>query len=155
MTARHRAVRFLLGTFLVYALLVATHLGEFWPFSIYPMFSQGANPWARAVVRELPPDADFAWRPHIAAELPGDPFPLLPNGIDPIDLANFVSKTKQWHGERVAGLRHMFYDQVDEKRLLVVRVDGRIDETDTVRVLFTPYALIGPDTTALNPALPR
>lgn len=35
----------------VYGLLVAIHLGEFWPFSIYPMFSQTGNPWTGAAER--------------------------------------------------------------------------------------------------------
>ena len=58
MTFRRKALRITLGTLIVYALLVATHLGEFWPFSIYPMFSQAGNPWSRAVVREMPPGTD-------------------------------------------------------------------------------------------------
>lgn len=53
-----RALHIVGGVLVVYALLVATHLGEFWPFSIYPMFSQAGTPWTRAVVRELPSQTD-------------------------------------------------------------------------------------------------
>jgi hypothetical protein len=38
---------------LIYAVLVASHEGEFWPFSIYPMFSQAGNPWTRAMVIDV------------------------------------------------------------------------------------------------------
>jgi hypothetical protein len=156
MSRYKRSVTALVAAFLVYGVLTATHLGEFWPFSIYPMFSQGGNPWSRAVVRDVTqsPD-DMAWQIYAREDLPGAPFAVLPNGIDPIDLANFVSKTDRWDDARVAGLRRMFYDQIDERRLLVMRVNGRIDGGDSVRVEFVPYALIGPDTTALNPSLPR
>lgn len=156
MSRYKRSVTALVAMFLAYGVLTATHLGEFWPFSIYPMFSQGGNPWSRAVVRDVTqgPD-DVAWQVYAREDLPGAPFAVLPNGIDPIDLANFVSKTDRWDADRVAGLRRMFYDQLDARRLLVMRVNGRIDEQDSVAVEFVPYALIGPDTTAVNPSLPR
>ena len=34
----------LVSLFMLQTLLVSTHLGEFWPFSIYPMFSRGGHP---------------------------------------------------------------------------------------------------------------
>lgn len=33
------------ATMVVFAVLVGTHEGEFWTFSIDPMFSQAGNPW--------------------------------------------------------------------------------------------------------------
>jgi hypothetical protein len=151
-----RAIRLLLATLLVYAALVVTHLGEFWPFSIYPMFSRGGHPWSRTLVRDVTTDSDsLDWREVTLGDLPGEPFALAPNGIDQIDLANFVSKTEHWNAARVAGLERMFYDQIETKRLLVFRADGRIDEDDTVRITFVPYALLGTGGTRLNPTLPR
>lgn len=38
---------------LINILLVSTHRGEFWPFSIFPMFSQAGNPWSRGVVENV------------------------------------------------------------------------------------------------------
>lgn len=148
-----RSLLLLGGTFLVYALLVATHLGEFWPFSIYPMFSQGGHPWSRAVVLDVSDEAAIDWAERDVDALPGTPYPLLPNGIDPIDLANFVSKTTTWDADRLAGLQRMFYDQLDDRRLLVVRVDGHIDERDSVVVRFRPTALLAQDTAYVAPAL--
>src|SRR5690625_1138715 len=48
-----KALKILGVLFLVHAILVSTHEGEFWPFSIYPMFSQAGNPWARAMVLDV------------------------------------------------------------------------------------------------------
>jgi hypothetical protein len=150
-----RAVRALLVTFVIYGLLVASHLGEFWPFSIYPMFSRGGNPWSRAVVRTVPADADATWQTATAKDLPGKPYPLLDHGIDPIDLSNFVSKTTTWHANRVQGLRDMFQaDELGARDLVVMRVNGRIDARDSVIVEFVPYARLGADTTRLHPDLP-
>ena len=149
-----RAFRILVGTLLVYGVLVATHLGEFWPFTIYPMFSQGGQPWSRVVVRDVAasPDA-IQWRPSSVSTLPGQPFPLAKHGISPIDLANFVSKSERWDSARVAGLKQMFYDQLEERSLLVMRVNGRIDESDSVRVEFVPYVFLNLEHATLHPRL--
>lgn len=151
-----RARNTLIVTFLAYALLVATNLGEFWPFSIFPMFSQGGIPWSRAVVRDVSDDPESVrWGRITAAELPGDAYPLLEHGVNPIDLANFVSKTRSWHEERVDGLRRMFgEDELARRRVLVVRADGELIG-DSVAVTFVPYALMLSDTTLLHPDLPR
>lgn len=150
-----RAGRLLVGTLLVYALLVATHEGEFWPFSIYPMFSQAGNPWSRAVVRDVSQDtATLHWDTVARENLPGQPFPLRPNGIDNIDLANFVSKTQTWSPPRVKGLRSLFADHLADHDLLVMRVNGRMAAGDSVVVDYVPYVYMSADSTALRPALP-
>lgn len=151
--AMRRAGRAMIVTFLVYAMLVAAHLGEFWPFSIYPMFSKGGNPWSRSVVRVVDTDSLANWQSYSANDLPGIAYPLLEHGVDPIDLSNFVSKTKTWSLERVEGLRDMFYADNLDQTLLVMRVNGRITEADSVVVEFVPYALINRSGASLNPGL--
>ena len=155
-SVRRRARRTLLGTLLVYALLVATHLGEFWPFSIYPMFSQGGNDWSRAVVRAVPDTLDPAWEATSEVEaLPGTGFPLTRHGIDPIDLSNYVSKTDAWTPKRAAGLRTMFGAETDRRTFLVMRVNGHMTARDSVAVEYVPYALVDDGSVSLNPSLPR
>ena len=143
----------LLTSFVVYGLLVSTNEGEFWPFSIYPMFSQGGNDWSRALVREV--EADHAdWDTLAVRSLPGKPFPLLQHGIDPIDLANFVSKTRVWNDARVDGLRRMFGEDLDRPGgLLVLRVNGRMTTPDSIGVEAVPYALLTSSGAELNPVL--
>ena len=152
---RRRSAQALLLTLFVYALLVATHKGEFWPFSIYPMFSQAGDPWSRAVVRDVSAEVDStAWTPYQAPDrLPGTAFALGPHDIVPIDLANFVFKTETWTPRRVEGLRTMFRGSLDNRSLLVMRVNGRLTPTDSIVVEYVPHAYLGPDTTALNPDL--
>lgn len=150
-----RALRIVGGVLVVYALLVATHLGEFWPFSIYPMFSQAGNPWTRAVVRELPSQTDpdtLSWEAVSLQELPGAPYPVAPKGINQNDVANYVSKTDRWTDERVQGLRSLFTKgRTLSSPLLVYRVRGKL-EADTVAVTATPVLLFEPDTTRLHPS---
>lgn len=151
-----RAIRLVLATLVVYGALVVTHLGEFWPFSIYPMFSRGGHPWSRTLVRDITTAPDsLDWREVKLADLPGEPFALARNGIDQIDLANFVSRTEHWNAARISGLERMFHDQIERKRLLVFRADGRIDEDDSVRITFVPYALLEANGTQINPTLSR
>jgi hypothetical protein len=151
-----RAKNLLAGSFLLYAVLVATNLGEFWPFSIYPMFSQGGNPWSRALVRDVTGEPfDSTWQTVSWADLPGSPFATMPNGLDHTDLANFVSKTERWNEERVGGLRTMFRAHTGERDLLVMRANGRMIEGDSVLVEFVPYVLLSGGRALANPELPR
>lgn len=153
-SALRRAGRLLLWTLVVYALLVATHRGEFWPFSIYPMFSQAGNPWSRAVVRDVSDEpSPLHWDTTSLDSLPGRPFALRPNGIDNIDLANFVSKTETWTQKRIDGLRSLFTDALSDHQLLVMRVNGRMTQDDSVVVDFVPYVYMSADSTALHPNL--
>lgn len=143
----------------VYALTVAVNLGEFWPFSIYPMFSQAGNPWSRSVVREVPPGDTLSWDTTALADIPGQPYGVRSGGVDPIDLANFVSKTKEWDQDRVEARQLMLLADPpkDPLRLMVYRVRARLTETDSVAITATPYVLVGtdlaPDESHLNPEL--
>lgn len=150
-----RAGRLLLCTFLVYGVLVATHRGEFWPFSIYPMFSQAGNPWSRAVVRDVSEaDRPPPWTPSSRRNLPGRPFALQSLRISNIDLSNFVSKTDTWTPQRVDGLRSQFSDHLADHTLLVMRVNGRMREgRDSVVVEYVPYVYLHADSSALHPKL--
>jgi len=157
MNMYRKSIRVIGGVLVVYALLVATHLGEFWPFSIYPMFSQAGNPWSRSLVREMPPemaDAEaLSWSSTTLADVPGAPYPLVPRGINQNDVANYVSKTKTWTPERIRGLRSIFAKNRElPAPLLVLRVRGEL-AGDSVAVQATPVMLFAPDTTYLNPSL--
>jgi hypothetical protein len=155
MSAYRRAVHALAVVFVVYGLLVATHLGEFWPFSIYPMFSQGGRPWSRAVVRVVPEDVPTNWATAGAETLPGRPYALAEHGVNALDLAGFLTATETWDADRVDGLRTMLEaDGLHGRALLVMRVNGRIAERDSVVMRFKPYAHLTSDTTQLHPSLP-
>lgn len=155
MKLQNRSLRIVGGVLVVYALLVATHLGEFWPFSIYPMFSQAGKPWSRAIVRALPEDTDpdsVHWQPISFDRLPGAPYPLSVHGINQNDLATFLAKTETWTPTRVQGLQSLFVKNRHIPRpLLLYRVRGEISG-DSVRVTAIPVMLVSNNGTHLNPS---
>lgn len=139
---------------IVYAGTVAVNLGEFWPFSIYPMFSQGGNTWHRSLVREFAPEDSISWEPASLDALPGDPFSVRSLGVDPIDLANFVSKTITWDEARVAALRRMFFKETNPSNAIVVyRVTGELTDNADVRIEARPYVVISPAGDRVSPEL--
>ena len=164
-----RGGRLLLGILIVYTVLVLLHLGhfgsvwppqetrhelgEFWPFSIYPMFSRGGHPWVRTHMREVADASDpQLWQTRSFTDLPGTPYALGPRGINQNDIANFISKARTWDARRVAGIRSVFEEDLRHKNLLIYRADGTI-AGDSVSVVFTPFLLMAPDTTYFNPDL--
>lgn len=153
MSFLEKAKKWLVGTFLVYALLVATNLGEFWPFSIYPMFSQAGNTWVRSVVRDVSNEdiQAFNWEPRLFLELDGEPFGVAAEGINQNDVANFVSKSDDWSDRRIRALRALFDNAIDDRSLLVYRVSGTLEEDRQIDVMWHPWILMTPDTTLLNP----
>ncbi len=153
-SATKKARNTLSAVLVVYVLTVAVNLGEFWPFSIFPMFSQGGNPWSRALVREMPTGDAVSWNSAGLDDLPGIPFGVASKGIDPIDLANFVSKTQRWDPTRVRALSTMlFASETPDRRLLVFRVQAQLLDDGEVAVEATPYVLIAPGGILLNPII--
>ncbi len=116
------------GVLIVYAALVATHEGEFWPFSIYPMFSQAAKPWVRTVAYEIDEGATerLRWQPQPRSALPGAPFAAAVHGIEVIDLAKYVSMTERWDERRILGLKKMLGEHAS-RQLVFYRVSGWLE----------------------------
>ena len=140
---------------IVYALLVATHEGEFWPFSIYPMFSQAGNPWTRAMLIDVTDaDSDEFWRPQSPDDKAGPPVPLRAYGVDQIDYSNFISQTKNWTPQRRDALHQMFgINQIGENRWLAAKVHGEMIGEDSVSVRIEPFLLMTADSVYMNPLL--
>lgn len=153
MTYLEKSKRLLGGTFIVYALLVATNLGEFWPFSIYPMFSQAGRSWVRTIVRDVSdrPVAPQDWTPVNMESLDGLPYALEPVGINQNDVANFVSKSSQWTPQRTEAIRRVYREALRDRTLLVYRAQGTLSDDGSISVAFTPYVLMSPDSTWLHP----
>lgn len=152
---KKKSIRVTLITLVIYAALVATHLGEYWPFSIYPMFSKAGNPWTRALVRDVTSTEEGdLWNVTSFEELTGNPVAMESIGVDPIDYSNFVSKTKDWNPTRVAALRTMLgEDYLQNRDWMIYKVNGKLVGDDSVSVLATPWLLFKSDTTLFNPNL--
>lgn len=147
--------KILLAVLIVNLLLVSTHEGEFWPFSIFPMFSKAGNPWDRAVVERIEdPNGENLWEARPLDDVRQRVVGLDDYGIDTIDYSNFVSKTTDWNDRRVRALRDMLdIEDVQNEYWMVTKVSGYLTEEDSVVVKTQPLFLLSADTTLSNPNL--
>lgn len=140
-----RAVFLTLSLFVLHAALVATHRGEFWPFSIYPMFSTGAADWQKVVVREVSSDARDVMASNLGA-LPGRSFPLEDQDLSEHDLSNLVARTESWTSERREVLRRFFSTvDLEERTLLLIAVQPVIEGGNRVAFQTVPLLLVDAD----------
>ena len=148
MDSERKAFKAFVTIFLGFAVLVATHEGEFWPFSIYPMFSQAGKVWTRTMVREVPEslqkNPETLEVVYSLEHLPGQPFAMNQVGINQNDVSNFVEKVKNWDQEKVEGIRKLFSSELKDKSLLIYKVQGRLSSTDSDSVItsYTPFVLL-------------
>ena len=143
----------LLATLALDVILVATHEGEFWPFSIFPMFSQAGNPWSRGVLERIENKNDSTiWDNKTISEIEHRVVSLDSIGVDAIDYANFVSKTENWNQKRIIALRDLLnIAEYPNAQWMATRVKGYLTEDDSVVVEAVPLFLFTPDTTYKNP----
>ena len=147
--------RIISALLLINILLVSTHQGEFWPFSIFPMFSQAGKDWSRGVVENVQ-DTTLSdlWNTKSITEIEDRILPLQEYGIHEIDFANYISKTKKWNSQRINGLRSTFQiDQYPDQMWMVTRVIGTFDQQNEVVIKAIPMFLFTADTTLKNPLL--
>lgn len=150
--ATRRAIIAITATLAVYALAVMMHRGEFWPFSIYPMFARAGQPWTHALVVEIDPRWARDWGPWTQDDLPGVVFPTQSIGVSAEDLSQLIQLTASWTDDRVAVLRKLFGSALaDGRTLMLVRGDGRL--LDDVEVELSGLVVIAPDGHELNPRL--
>lgn len=139
---------------LVNIVLVATHDGEFWPFSIYPMFSQAGRQWSRGVIEQVEDTSAInLWETKPLAEIEDRVLPLKKYNIHEIDFANYINKTEIWTEERLFGLRNTFgINNYKDQKWMVTRVTGYL-VGDSVAIDAIPLFLYTADTTIKNPHL--
>lgn len=145
-SARRRAMAAVGVTLVVWALAVLPHHGEFWPFSIYPMFARAGRPWTNALMLEVSgPQDPGPWR---LDRLPGRVYPTTLAGVSAMDLSQLVKLTSEWTDERVRLLRKLFAPALAEGRtLMLVRADGHwVHEAE---VELTGIVVLGPEHTEL------
>ncbi len=141
--------------FLVFVFTVATHDGEFWPFSIFPMFSKAGNPWTRAMVLDVTNlENEELWKIHSLNERSAAAISLRKQGVDQIDFSNFVSKTNHWSETRTNALLTMFDNEVpQERQWMIAKVRGELDQEDLITVQIHPLFLLSNDRIIRNPLL--
>lgn len=156
-TFSRRGIKIIGFSLLIYAILVAPHEGEFWPFSIYPMFSKAGNPWTRAMVLDVTDkDQQEIWNRILLDNLETDVVPVGKYGVDQIDFSNFVVKTENWTPQRRRALITMFgSSEIAKSSWMVSKVRGELIGQDSVAIQITPFILVTSDSTATNPNLPE
>lgn len=156
MSFRQRSTRILGVSLGVIGILLATHLGEFWPFSIYPMFSQAGKTWTRSLIKDVTHEsAEKIWEVHMDVDhLPGDNFAITTVGINQNDVANYLQKAGRWTDRTVGGMRRLFEEELPYRDLLLYRVQGGYGpDGKTIQIKYTPFMLMKADTTIINPNL--
>jgi hypothetical protein len=125
-----------------YVALVASHGGEFWPFSMFPMFSGAGRPWQRALTVRVDEGLLHGELPASYAldHLPGEPFPLLAHGIPQNDLSSLVQRAERWDQAEQRAFGQLFNAlPCSALPLLVLRVRGSLAD-GAVEELATPLA---------------
>ncbi len=132
-----------LTVFIIYGLLVATHQGEFWPFSTYQMFSQGGLPWSKPVLVKLDEDSCSSARFTDLSDLDGQSVPLNRYGIDHRDFSNFTRHLNTPSQAESEALRHLLQPVLSDSPdgLCVIRIDAKSAE-DGVELHFTPVLFL-------------
>ena len=127
---------------LCYVALIATHGGEFWPFSVYPMFASAGKPWQRALVRVVAADEGTSPAGYELNELPGSALPLREHGVPQNDLSSLVQRAERWSDDELRALATMMGDLPCRAPLVVLRVRGSL-EAGVMSERATPVARVG------------
>ena len=145
--ARRRFKGLAIGIALVYAIIIVSADGEFWPFSKFPMFSRSGRPWTRAFVTEVSAaEAQVPLGEVWEKEVPGKPFALHHHHINQDDLSAVVRSYKGPLQQEQTDFLATYFDRVRHERTLILySVLGRFRPDRTVRERFTPIAIIGPE----------
>ena len=152
----NRGLKILGWLFLLSMVLVASHKGEFWPFSIYPMFSQAGNSWSRALLIEIEPDdTTNIWDEKPLGSIDQrNVVPVKRLGVDQIDYSNFISKTEHWTPGRINALKTLFPEQrLQGRTVMATKATGKLVRDDSVSVILLPMFLINADTIRVNPVI--
>lgn len=150
------AAALLILTLVISWILLACHEGEFFPFSIYPMFSGAGRPWSRALVRDVTHvEASAQWKTCDLRDLPGEAVALDPTGVETIDLADYINKTTIWTPQRLSGLRALFGAYPGSGRVWIIyRVTGHLIESG-IMLHSVPHIRLAGDSITHHPTLPH
>jgi len=156
-TLRQRALTWIAAVVVLAIPVLATHHGEFWPLSIYPMFSAAGKPWTRALAREVTGISEAElWSPrNFPEDLPGKPVLMHTLGVSQNDFSLMMKDTKLWDAAAELRLRKFFGEFLTSHNVLVFRVTGTLDQDGKMRLNTQPFVLLTRERTLFNPDLPH
>lgn len=112
------------GSLLLAVLLLASHGGEFWPFSYLPMFSKGGRPFSRMLVRDVGTVPPARYR---EPALLGEPFPLARAGIEQTDVSKLVASFgSELEPDEAHVLARLFEQPRRARTLLIYAAQGEL-----------------------------
>ncbi len=139
----------IIATLVIYGALVATHEGEFWPFSTYQMFSQGGLPWDKPVLLELDAEACKTSEFSSLEELNEFGVALNPYGIDHRDFSNFARHLSNPGEEELLALRSLLQPVIDGNEGLCITAIYAETSGSDINLTFTPAMYLSRDETIL------
>jgi hypothetical protein len=147
--------KYILATVMVfYVFVVAIHKGEFWPFSIYPMFSKAPQIVSKTLVRRVNSEYKQSWNVYTKEQdLPGTRYILEEAGIDQNDLSTFVQKTEMWDSINVENISQLLSNNQNNIHLVLYEVHIELANSKKLEFKFFPLMSLYPDSTVLNPNL--
>ncbi len=111
-----------ISVFVIYAILVASHEGEFWPFSIYQMFSEGGKDWSKSLLLDLPEEECSIAAFESLEELSEYAIALIPHSVSQSDLSNYVKRARYWDDPTISGLQSLISNVIDENSVCLVNI---------------------------------
>lgn len=136
---------------LAYGALVLTHRGEFWPFSVFPMYSRGMDSWSRPILLTLP-EGEVNWDDVTLETLPGEVLSMFEPGIQRIELREAFDETEEWDPEGIQGLRALIGEEnIRGRHVLLVEARGTLVPEEGVHTVVVPMAVFTSDATMFNP----
>jgi hypothetical protein len=139
--------------------LLATHHGEFWPLSIYPMFSSAGKPWTRSLARDVTgvSEAELWSARTFPEDLPGKPVLMHTLGVSQNDFSLMMKDTKVWDADAEQRLRKFFGEYLTSHDVLVFRVTGTLGQNGhggSMQLSTQPFVWLTRERTVFNPHLP-
>jgi hypothetical protein len=154
-SGNRKAASLVVVVLVAYAGLTLTHGGEYWPFSVFPMFSKPRPSWSTPVIREIAKTAgDEIWQVTSLDHLPGSGFSLDTYGVKIHELRSVFLSNEAWEPNEILSLRSLIGEaNIRGRRLLVMDVRGQLDPDDRVSVACLPLAILSENDTRLSPVL--
>lgn len=149
MSTERKVRNILLVLLPLYLFLVATHQGEFWPFSIFPMFSQAGKPWNHAIAYQEMHSGNEIPKLQVEKQPVGnivklDNLPIIQNDFSGLVRQVYFKATP----EAVDNLRKIFLPVIRKYPVIIYDVKGELSGAHKGKVLLTyqPLLYISRDT---------
>jgi len=135
-------------TLFLYAALLSTHAGEFWPFSTYQMFSQGGKGWEKPVLVEMDESSCRAASFSHLSQLEPHTISLADYNIDHRDFSDYISFRKCWEQEDLQGLQRLIKPVLQRYESCIILISTELNE-GVITSSFAPFLFMNTEQTSI------